>query len=453
MKEQPGRVQKNMGTYVLALGLLLLFVLWVESVAPESSLRHVGWINFSLGFVLLASFVAAKILRLLKLPLITGYIFTGIIAGPHVTSFLTTEMVTRLKLIDDLALSFIALSAGAALHLPFLRKRIRAIFFNVFFLTLVVFIMVILFMMATGDLFGFTRNLAFNQLLSLAILLGVMSVARSPSSAMAIISETKAKGIFTDTVLGVTVVMDVLIILLFTIAMTICGAFLAGGGETHIAVFSALFVELAASLAMGVLVGKTIAFYFDRIGHNPSLFILFIAFCITKFSAALTQFMEMQYGESLHLEPLLICMSAGFFVQNFSKAGFALVKNLERSALPIYVLFFSLAGASLDIKALHTCWPIAAALAVVRIAGIFVATWLAGSIDHESKPYRYTSWMAYITQAGVAIGLAQLAQRQFPEIGLYLTTIALAVITINQVIGPVTFKAALGIVGEMKRDN
>jgi Kef-type K+ transport system membrane component KefB len=362
-------------------------------------------------------------------------------------------MVTRLKLIDDLALSFIALSAGAALQLPFLRKRIRAICFNVLSLTIVVLAMVVLFVMATGDLFDFTRNLTLSQLMALAILLGVMSVARSPSSAMAIISETKAKGIFTDTVLGVTVAMDVLIILLFTIAMAICGAFLTGGGGTYISVFSGLFVELATSLVIGVLVGKTISFYFERIGHHPSFFILFIAFCISKFSAALTHFMEIQYGESLHLEPLLICMSAGFVVQNFGKSGSDLVKNLERSALPIYVLFFSLAGAALDIEALRICWPIAAGLAVVRIAGIFVATWLAGTIEYGSKPYRHISWMAYITQAGVAIGLAQLAQRQFPEIGLYLTTIALAVITINQVIGPITFKAALGIAGEVKTDN
>ncbi|MBW2220693.1 MAG: potassium transporter TrkA, partial [Deltaproteobacteria bacterium] len=77
----------------------------------------------------------------------------------------------------------------------------------------------------------------------------------------------------------------------------------------------------------------------------------------------------------------------------------------------------------------------------------------AGTINRDSTKYRYTSWMAYITQAGVAIGLAQLAQRQFPEIGLYLATIVLAVIAINQVIGPVTFKVALGIVGEINKDD
>ncbi|MBW1892540.1 MAG: cation:proton antiporter [Deltaproteobacteria bacterium] len=452
MKGQ-GRLQKNMGTYVLTLALLVLFALWIKSVAIESSWHHAGWINFSLGFVLLTAFVSAKILKFSKLPMISGYILTGIIAGPYVTSFLTFEMVTRLKLIDDLALNFIGLSAGAALHLPFLKERSRAIFINVLFLTLVVLGLVLLFVMLTGGFFSFTRNLSYSRLLSLAILLGVASVARSPSSAMAIINETRAKGIFTDTVLGVTVAMDVLVILLFTIAMSVCGAFLTGGEETYMGVFSALFIELGASLAIGALIGKGISFYFERAGYNPSLFILFMAFCITKFSAALSHFMEVRYGESLHLEPLLICMSAGFFVQNFSKAGTFFVESLDRSALPIYVLFFSLAGAALNIEALRICWPIAVGLAIVRIAGIFVATWLAGTINRDSTKYRYTSWMAYITQAGVAIGLAQLAQRQFPEIGLYLATIVLAVIAINQVIGPVTFKVALGIVGEINKDD
>ncbi|MBW2218556.1 MAG: cation:proton antiporter, partial [Deltaproteobacteria bacterium] len=255
MKGQ-GRLQKNMGTYVLTLALLVFFALWIKSVAIESSWHHAGWINFSLGFVLLTAFVSAKILKFSKLPMISGYILTGIIAGPYVTSFLTFEMVTRLKLIDDLALNFIGLSAGAALHLPFLKERSRAIFINVLFLTLVVLGLVLLFVMLTGGFFSFTRNLSYSRLLSLAILLGVASVARSPSSAMAIINETRAKGIFTDTVLGVTVAMDVLVILLFTIAMSVCGAFLTGGEETYMGVFSALFIELGASLAIGALIGK-----------------------------------------------------------------------------------------------------------------------------------------------------------------------------------------------------
>ena len=125
--------------------------------------------------------------------------------------------------------------------------------------------------------------------------------------------------------------------------------------------------------------------------------------------------------------------------------------SLDRISLPIYVLFFSLAGASLNLEALRATWPLAVCLAGVRALGIFGATWLAGTLSRDPPGHNRIAWMAYLTQAGVAIGLAQLAERQFPEVGLYLTTVVLAVITINQVVGPIAFKMALNLVGEVGR--
>jgi hypothetical protein len=95
-------------------------------------------------------------------------------------------------------------------------------------------------------------------------------------------------------------------------------------------------------------------------------------------------------------------------------------------------------------------WPIASSIAIARCAGIFLATWLAGTIMRDPPEHNRMAWMAYLTQAGVAIGLAQLAERQFQGIGTYLNTIVLAVITLNQLIGPITFKAVLELVGEAK---
>ena len=136
--------------------------------------------------------------------------------------------------------------------------------------------------------------------------------------------------------------------------------------------------------------------------------------------------MEAHFAVSLHLEPLLICISAGFTVQNFSKYGYIFMEAMERFALPIFVLFFSIAGASLNLDALLKTWPLAAFLVVIRTLGIFGSTWVAGILNRDSSQHRRIAWMAYITQAGVAIGLAQLAQRRFPELGVYLTTLVLA---------------------------
>jgi Kef-type K+ transport system membrane component KefB len=141
-------------------------------------------------------------------------------------------------------------------------------------------------------------------------------------------------------------------------------------------------------------------------------------------------------------------MTAGFFVQNFSKFGSYFIESLERVSLPVYVLFFSLAGASLNLKSLALCWPIALCVVGVRMVGLFAGSWLAGTLSHDPRVFNRNAWMTYITQAGVAIGLAQLAEKQFPEIGVHLNTIVLAIIAISQIVGPITFKLALNNVRE-----
>jgi len=233
--------------------------------------------------------------------------------------------------------------------------------------------------------------------------------------------------------------------------MTVSRALITGSGVIEYNAIIGLSIEIGISLVIGAVIGKGIAIYIKRVGHDLLLFLLFLAFGITKISLAIGLFMADHFGVELHLEPLLICMCAGFFVQNFSRTGEYFMESLERAALPIFVIFFTLAGASLNLQSVLLCWPLALCIVVVRAAGIFGSAWLAGTINKDPAIHNNTAWMAYLTQAGVAIGLAQLANRQFPEIGVYLTTVVLAVITINQIIGPITFKAALNIVKEAKR--
>ena len=439
-------------SHLMMIFLMVIFAVWLKNIRIESDWQQAGIITFSLGFVLLMAFVCAKMLLTFKLPMISGYIFAGIIAGPYITGFLTETMVQRLRLVDDLALSFIALTAGGSLSLGFFQQRGKAIALNIILLIPLVFGLVFLFIIFTGNYFDFTRNLGSKQTIVLACLLGVIAVARSPSSAIAIISECRASGIFTSTVLGVTVATDVLIIVFFTVAISVMKILLTTSGVLDLQVFIALFLELLGSLIIGVLLGKGVSLYIKKVGHDLPLFLLFFAFGVFKISLWLNYFMEDHFFVSLHLEPLLICMSAGFTVSNFSKTGSAFIESLERISLPIYVLFFSLAGASLNLGALRIAWFPAVCIAFVRVMGIFGATWLAGTIIRDPANHNRIAWMAYLAQAGVAIGLAQIAQRRFPETGIYLTTIVLAVISINQVVGPITFKMALNMAGETGKD-
>jgi Kef-type K+ transport system membrane component KefB len=437
--------------YGIMLFLLVGFAFWIKIMDRESYWQQAGLTTFSLGFILLSAYTTAQILRIAGLPLISGYIFVGILAGPYMTGFLTHDMVSRFRLVDDLALSFIALTAGGTLHLQFLRKRGKAILINIFLQTLFAFTLVFLSFFFMSNRLSLMPNLTEAQIMVLACLLGVIAVARSPSSAIAIINECRASGMFTTTVLGVTVAIDVLIIIMFTLAMAVSEIIMGAGTAVDFRLITGLTLAVAGSLALGIVLGKGISLYIGKVGHDLSLFLLFFAFSVFKACLWFNQFMEAHFAVSLHLEPLLICISAGFTVQNFSRYGYIFMEAMERFALPIFVLFFSIAGASLNLDALLMTWPLAAFLVIVRTVGIFGSTWIAGILNRDPSQHKRIAWMAYITQAGVASGLAQLAQRRFPELGMYLTTLVLAVITINQVVGPITFKIALKKAGEVEQ--
>lgn len=446
-----GSIARRLRLIVIPLSVLALItflVLWAPDVEGDGG---TGWVNFRLGVLLLSAYAVGQLMKAVRLPLISGYLITGMIAGPYVFGFLTPRIVLEMRLLDDLALSVIALSAGGAFRLDAMAQRRRSITLSILIQTLLISGMVCAFVVAVGRSFGFIQDLSSAQLTAMGILLGVTAVARSPSSAIAIISECRASGPFTDLVLGVTVAIDVIIIILFTLAMTAARFLLLPGSSPNLAVFGVLFLEMAVSIAIGVVSGKLIACYIDRAGHDLPLLLLVFAFGVAKTAQWFGHAMDAGGGISLHLEPLLICMSAGFIVQNRSPHGHFFLDGLERVSLPVYVLFFCLAGAGIDLDALKATWPLAFGITLVRIFGMFVSTWLAGTLAGEPARRNRLGWMAYVTQAGVAIGLAGIAMRQFPEIGSSLNTIVLAVIAINQVIGPMTFTAVLRLLGEAGR--
>ncbi|MBL0716438.1 MAG: cation:proton antiporter [Desulfosarcina sp.] len=446
---RPDPLKKNLITNFLFLLFLTLFAAMVKYFNKEGNFGQTGYESFALGFAMLAAYSAAQLLKTVGIPVISGYIFSGMVAGPYITGFLDLEMVYKFSLINDLALSFIAMAAGGALKIESLKKRSKAISLNTFFQSIMIFLFVYYFIIFAGHYFQFIQNLTHPQVIAFAVLLGVIAIARSPSSTIAIINECRASGPFTDTILGVTIVMDVVIIIFFTIALTAVQVILAESYAVDYLAFSILFCAIAISLLIGGLLGKFISFYIKSAGHDLALFLLFISFTVSKTCMAVNPLMETYFNIDFHLEPLLICMSTGFTVQNFSREGKLFLGSLENVSLPIYLLFFTLAGAALDIKALRICWPLALCIAMVRIFGIFTATWIVGSLNKDPVKHKMNAWMAYITQAGVAIGLAQIATRQSSEIGGYLSTIVLAVITINQIIGPITFKIALRNVDEI----
>jgi Kef-type K+ transport system membrane component KefB len=437
-------------TRIVALAAVVVFMVLALFSFGDAVVFADARSTMTFGFLLLGAYLLGDVLSKFRFPKITGYILAGILFGPYVLDFVSVGTVRELKLIDDLALTFIALAAGGELRIRELRERRRSIALTVLFLTVIVFLGVGAFTLAARPLFPFLEGKPVSHVLAVAAILGTFAVARSPSSAIAVISECKARGPFTEMVLGVTVVMDVLVIVVFAAVVSISQALVVPGSQMDFDFIMMVVVELSVSILGGILLGWVITLYVRYIKAELLVFILALVFMVAFLSRQFALFLDHFYSVSIHLEPMLICLTAGFCVQNFSRDGNLLIEKIDRSSLPIYVIFFSLSGAALNIEAMRQTWLIAILLVAVRFMLIWMGAYLGGSLSGDPNRFSRMSGLSFITQAGVSLGLAGIVMTRFPEWGGALATTIIAIIALNQLVGPVTFKFALRQVGEAR---
>jgi len=384
-----------------------------------------------------------------RMPLITGFLFTGIIAGPYVLKLVSAESVARLRIIDEVSLAVIAFAAGSELHIEQLRGRFKSIRWTTVGLMLVTFLAGYVAVMALGDWIPFMRDMPTASRVAVSLLVAVILVARSPSSAIAVINELRARGPFTQTALGVTVIMDVGVIVLFGVCSSVADALLTGIGVEFM--FAALLIgELSAALALGWALGTALRFVLARRwdGAVKTALILALGYSAFAFSSWLRHTTHDRFGIEVLVEPLLVCMLASFIVTNRTAYRQEFVTVVERVGPAIYVVFFTLTGASLQLDVMLLMWPAALALVAVRLSALFVGSFTGGMVAGEPMRSNRLSWMAYVTQAGVGLGLAKEVAGEFPEWGGQFATLLISMIMVNQIIGPPLFKWVLNLMGE-----
>ncbi len=384
-----------------------------------------------------------------RLPLITGFLATGILIGPFVLELLPAESLARLRFVDEAALAFIAFAAGAELHYRELRHRMRSIGWITLGLVAVTSTAVIVAVLALADRIPFVADLGPGGTVAVALLAGSVLVARSPSSAIAVVNELRARGPFTKTVLGVTVVMDVVVIVLFGINSSIAGVLLKDAGFEG-GLIALVVAEVLLSIAAGVAVGRLIPYLtrFPGPGAAKSLALLASGYAVFAGSDALRHGSEARLGVEIFLEPLLICMVAGFTIANFSDRRTSFQRVLDDTGPGVYVAFFTLAGAALEFDTLLGTWAVALALFATRLAAVFLGSFLGGWAAGDPLRLNRIGGLAFVTQAGIGLGLAKEVAGAFPPWGSAFATMMIAVIVLNQILGPPLFKLALHIAGE-----
>ncbi len=406
---------------------------------------------FTLTFIIIAvaSEKISKVFVKIKLPQITGFLLIGILTGPFLLNMLKGESLEKLNFINETSLAFIAYAAGAELYLNDLRSRFKSITWMTFGQLIVTFVLSTVIILLIADYIPFISEASFNIKLSIAILASTIFVARSPASAIAVISEMRAKGPFTQTVMGVTVIKDVLVIILFAITFSISKTLIGGEKFGWIGIIIIL-AEITASFIIGYIVGKLISFVLSLNLSTiiKSIILLIIGYCVYLFSKELRHYSEEYINFEIYLEPLLICIIASFVVTNYSKFREEFHKIIHDVGPIIYVAFFTLTGASVSIDIFLKSWLIALIFFAIRLLTMTIGAFIGGVAGGDPPKLWKFGWMPYITQAGVGLGLVMVVSGEFSEWGQEFATVLISVIVLNQIIGPPLFKWVLHYVGE-----
>jgi Kef-type K+ transport system membrane component KefB len=416
---------------MIALVVIFLLMLLLKTSAFFPFANPEKGTSFVLGFIQIFALLFGKRINRIKLPQITGFILAGILCGPYILKFLSVDQVNDLQLFDGLALSLIALTAGGEMAIDRLRGQLRSISALVIFQTLIIIPGFLVFGFLGRKFFPFFSDLTIVQTGAVSLLLGTLATATSPATTIAIITETKSKGKYTDLVLSVAVVKDFIVIVLFALFISLSKPIFFPDQGFDTMFFLQILREVGGSAVLGIVVGGGIILYLKYIRREMTVFVLSVAF------------FTYQISHSYGYHPLLICLVAGFIVENFSPHGDRFIQAIEKTSRPVYVVFFAISGASLNLDALRSSWVLALICVFWRTLLKFVGTYTGASLAKEEQGVRIYSWAGFISQAGVSLGLAILVEKTFPEWRGVFLSLVLAIIAINQIIGPILLQKLL----------
>lgn len=409
-------------------------------------------ILFALGAFFMVALAAKQIgswVNRIHLPLITGFLLTGILVGPYVLNLVPVQHLPFFNFIDETALAFIAFAAGGEFILSEFRDRVRSMLLISGGLVILTFLLGSTAFVLLGDKIPFMADFPLLSKIGVGVLAGSILVARSPSSAIAIVRELHAKGPFTRTALGVTVIIDVVVIILFTVNLEVAGNLLTGRAMSLL-VHLQLILELFLAGVFGWLTSRFLGLLLGR-DWPPALKsfgILLTGYSIFHISHLVLHYSHTNWGFGFHMEPLLIALSASFWIVNRTPYRDEWIKLLHDIGPGIYIAFFTLTGISLALNILLTTWMITLVLFGVRLLGIFLGSYFGGRLAGDPPEHNRVQWASFITQAGVGLGLAKGVAVSHPDFGNEFATIIVSVIVLNQIVGPPLFKWALKRVGE-----
>ncbi len=388
-----------------------------------------------LSVVLIAGVSCGALAKQCRLPAVTGQILVGILLGPSVVHLFDSHSVEGLRPLAHFALGLIAVAIGSHLNL----KRLRNAKLRLAWLLLCeITVTPLLVFLAVGVLPGATWTLA--------LLLAMISISTAPATIVALVKETRAKGVFVKTLVAAVALNNIACICLFAFAQQAVAASLSpdhahGVTDVLLAPFRVFFGSAVLGGGMGLLLilATWKVMRSDRLATFSMIAILFTA----------------GLADYLKYSSLLSCLFLGMTLANLTpnkeEIGHGVFANFETAIL---ATFFTLAGMELDFQYALPAGLTALAVVAARLGGKVMAGRIAMKLAHATPRIQQNLGMALTPQAGVAVGLILLAQDDpaLESISKFFLAVGITVVTINEIIGPVLTRLGLQRSGDAGKD-
>ena len=410
-------------------------------------------ILLSLSIALLVGLLLTRLAKILSLPAVTAYLVTGLIIGPFCLGqlnvnglgFTSIDQVKSYGILCDLALGFIAFSIGNEFRLSQLKKigkqaTIIGIFQAVFTTVLV-------------DIVLIAVHLIWPQVLPLpaAIVLGAVASATAPAATLMVVKQYKAKGKLTDILLPVVALDDAVGLVLFAISFGVAKTISIGKVDVLSVVLEPL-LEVVLSLGLGALVGYLFTLT-EKVFHSRSKR-LAISVTFVMLTVAISNLSFSLGNVHIAFSPLLSCMMLGTIFCNICDFSEELMERADRWTTPLYVLFFVLSGAELDLLLFSQISVVLIGVTFVlsRSVGKYFGAFLSAKFSGCDKSIVNYLGITLLPQAGVAIGMASKAL-ELGEVGVIVQSITLFAVLIYELVGPYLTKIAIIKSGDIILEN
>lgn len=383
---------------------------------------------FYLALILFAGLIFGRLVKLIRLPNVTGYLIAGLLIGPYVFKLVPLDLVEGLELVSEMALGFIAFSIGSEFKLSYLKKLG------------IVPIVIALFEALTASILVTVVLVIFGFDIEIALLLGAIAAATAPAATVMVIRQFNAKGPVTSTLLSVVALDDAVALMAFGFAAAIVNILQHPGESSVVAAIIMPLVEIIGSIVLGFVLGFLFTLPLRFFKKNSNRLIIIAAFI----------FLGSSLATMLGLSPLLLCMSMSAMLVNISREAGSILKLADSITSPIYIMFFVVSGMGLEINILPSVGLIGILYIITRVVGKVAGASIGAAIMKAEETVKKYIGLTLIPQAGVAIGLTLLAARIVPQYSQTIRTVVLCATLIYELVGPGITKFALKKAGEIK---